>query len=171
MIRRRADDAGFTIVESLMAIVIVAIIFISLTTGLQLTIRHQADQRTRQQAGTIALEEIEAARSVPWEALELSTTPPAGTPHTDGVVVFGADFDLATDETLVVGPGIDAVPGLLEPASVGGLVLDNQAFDVYRYVTDSGTDVRRVIVEVQWASRGVARSFWTSTQIAEVGAP
>ncbi len=171
MIRRVADDAGFTIVESLMAIVIVAIIFISLTTGLQLVIRHQGDQRTRQQAGTIALEEVEAARTIPWDALELTSAPPAGTPHTDGTVVFGADFDLATDETLVVGPGIDAVPGLVEPVSVGAVVLDNQPFDVYRYVTDSGTDVRRVIVEVQWESRGLERSFWTSTQIAEVGTP
>lgn len=171
MIRRVADDAGFTVVESLMAIVIVAIIFISLTTGLQLAIRHQGDQRTRQQAGTIALEEVEAARGIPWDALELTTAPPAGTPHTDGTAVFGADFDLATDETLVIGPGIDAVPGALAPVSVAAIVLDNQAFDVYRYVTDSGSAVRRVIVEVQWESRGLVRSFSTSTQIAEVGAP
>ena len=171
MNRRFAEDAGFTVVESLMAIVIVAIIFISLTTGLQLAIRHQGDQRTRQQAGTIALEEIEAARAIAWDALELSSTPPAGTPHTDGVAVFGTDFDLATDETLVIGPGADAVAGALDPASVGALTLDNQTFDIYRYVTDSGTDVRRIIVEVQWESRGVVRSFWTTTQISEVGAP
>lgn len=166
-----SDDRGFTIVESLMAIVIVAVIFISLTTGLQLTIRHQADQRTRQQAGTIALEEIEAARAVPWDELELSITPPAGTPHTNGTTVTGADFDLPTNESLVVGPGADTVAGVIVPSSIGGVVLDNQSFDVYRYVTDSGTDVRRIVVEVQWESRGLTRSFWTSTQIAEVSAP
>ena len=171
MNRRMTNDAGFTIVESLMAIVIVAVIFVSLMTGLQLTIRHQNDHRTRQQAGTIALEEIEAARAISWDALELSTTPPVGTPHTDGSTVTGIDFELASDETLVIGPGADTIAGELDPASPAALTLDNQQFDIYRYVTDSGAGVRRVIVEVAWESRGLSRTFWTSTQIAQAGAP
>lgn len=164
-------ESGFTVVESLMAVVVAAVVFVALATGLQLAIRHENDQRTRQQAGALALEEIEAARATPWDALELSTSPPPGTPHTNGVVVTGADFDLPSDEPLVVGPGADAVDGVLDPDTPGAVVLDTQTFDISRYVTVSGNDVRRVIIEVRWQSRGMARSFWTTTQIARVGAP
>jgi hypothetical protein len=87
------------------------------------------------------------------------------------VSVTGAVFDLATNETLVIGPGADAVEGVVDPVSVGGVVLGNQSFDVYRYITDSGTSVRRVIVEVRWESRGLDHRFWTTTQIAEAGTP
>lgn len=152
-----------------MAIVIVAVIFITLTTGLQMTIHSQQDQRFRHQAGAMAVEELETMRAIAWDALELSAAPPAGTPHTNGVTLTGADFDLPADESLVIGPGSDGVAGVV--AATSTVQLDNQDFEIHRYVTASATGVRRVVVEVEWTARGHARTYWTSTQIAEVGAP
>ncbi len=83
-------------------------------------------------------------------------------------MIIGTDFDLSSDESLVVGPGGDGIAGAIDPIT-NGIVLDSQSFDIYRYVTDSGAQVRRIVVEVRWESRGLARTFWTTTQIAEVG--
>ena len=153
-------------VESIMALFLVVILFVGVATTLQLAIRQQREVRNQQQAAALALEYIEFARSLPWDEVALDGTPPVGTPNVSGSFVLGAPFNLAGDEALV----IDASNGGLTASNVGAEVINAQTYDVYTYVSDSGTDLRRVIVYVQWASRTLTHDYFTTTQISELGA-
>ncbi len=65
---------------------------------------------------------------------------------------------------------VDVDNGSLTPENIGSDVINGQAFDVYQYVSEAGTGLRRVIVYVEWQSRNLTHDYFTSTQISEVGA-
>jgi len=153
-------------VESIMALFLVVILFVGVATTLQLAVRNQRDIRNQQQAAALALEYIEFARSLTWAELALDADPSAAMPHTSPGLVLAVPFNLSADEALVV----DAANGLVTPENVGTDVINGQAFDVYQYVSDADTGLRRVIVYVVWQSRNLSHDYFTSTQISELGA-
>ncbi len=145
---------------------LVVILFVGVATTLQLAVRHQRDVRLHQQAAALALEYIEFARSLSWEEFALSVDPPSGMPNVSGGFVLGAAFDLPGDETLVV----DTTNGLLAPSNPGGETVNGQSFDVYQYVSDIDTGLRRFIVLIEWESGRRSADYFSSTQISELGA-
>ena len=164
-LRRPSSERGFTMVESIMALFLVVILFVGVATTLQLAIRNQRDIRNQQQAVALALEYIEFARSLTWDEVALDANPTTA-PFQSGGFVQGSAFNLPGDEALVV----DTTDGQLTPENVGSDVINGQAFDVYQYVSDADTGLRRVIVYVEWQSRNLTHDYFTSTQISELGA-
>lgn len=163
----RADgESGFTMVESIMALFLVVILFVGVATTLQLAIRNQRDVRNQQQGAALALEYVEFARSLSWAELALDADPPTTMPNISGSDVVGAAFNLPADEPLVV----DTTDGQVTASNVGSDVINGQTFDVYMYVSDIDTGLRRVIVLVQWQSRNLDHEYFTTTQISELGA-
>ncbi|MFQ5553931.1 MAG: hypothetical protein ACE5GC_01010 [Acidimicrobiia bacterium] len=152
-------------VESIMALMLVVLLFVGVATTLQIAIRHQRDVRLQQQATALAIEYVEFARSVSWAELALSETPPAEVPNISGAFVLGAPFDLPGDEALV----IDATDGLIAPSNPGGETINGQSFDVYQYVSDVEPGLRRFTVLVEWDSGRISHDHFTSAQVSEVG--
>ena len=149
-----------------MAMFLVVILFVGVATTLQLAIRQQREVRNQQQAAALAVEYIEFARSLTWVEVALDASPPAGMPNVSSGFVLGAPFNLPGDEALV----IDTTDGQMTASNVASDVINGQTFDVYQYVSDIGTGLRRVIVLVEWESRNLTHDHFTSTQISELGA-
>jgi type II secretory pathway pseudopilin PulG len=149
-VARLRGEEGFTIMESIVGLVLFVVLFTTAATTLQLSIRNQREARSRQQAVAIATAQIEDARSMSWSGLALTSSPPMSDPNVKGSVVLGSSFNLPGDETLV----IDAKNGEVEPWIEDAETLDNQSFDLHQYVTASADGVRRVIVVVEWVSSG-----------------
>jgi type II secretory pathway pseudopilin PulG len=170
---RWSGEGGFTIVESIVGLVIFVLLFVTAATTMQLSIRNQRDVRARQQAVAIATQALEDARGLMWTEVELTTAPAPDGVRTDGSLVYASAFNLPNgDEQLVVDPGTytaeDPDPGQIDPFVAGAEVVDAQSFDVRRFVTDAGTDLRRVIVVIEWTTYRTAHSYVASTQVAEV---
>lgn len=160
------DERGFTIVESVVAMILVVILFVGVAVTLQLSIRHQRQLRLQQQGTALAQDYVEASRALTWSELALDAAPPGSVPNVVAGDVLATPFNLPTDETLYV----DATNGLVTAAGVGAETINGQVFDIYQYVSTIETGLRRFIVLVEWESRGLDHSYFTTTQISELGA-
>ncbi len=160
--KRLSTEDGFSLMESVMAMVIVIILFVSVAVSLQVIMRHQRDVRLRQQAAALVIQELEATRIVPWDDLEMISTVPDD--FNDGVNLLGAAVDLPADEPLVVD-----VTGGVTYQDVALETYDGQSFDVSRYVSEAGTDLRRIVVVVSWTSNGTDYTDLASTLLAVNG--
>jgi type II secretory pathway pseudopilin PulG len=167
----QAED-GFTIVEAIVAMALVALLFVGLSATLLTAVRHQRDIRLHQQAVAISQDHVEIARSATWTQLELSAAPDATIPHHAGGAINGAFFELASNEPLVVDPGVytveDPDAGLIDPGYATSETVNGVRFNVYQYVTEVEPGLRRVTVLVEW-NEGT-RSYVGMTLINELGA-
>ena len=160
--RLRKED-GFSLMESVVAMAVVIILFVSVAVSLQVIMRHQRDVRLRQQAAALVIQELEATRTVAWNVLAMGST--AADDFNDGTDLLGASVDLTADEPLV----IDTANGLVGYQDLAIESFDGQDFDVNRYVSDAGTDLRRIVVVVSWTANGVPHTEIASTLLAENG--
>jgi type II secretory pathway pseudopilin PulG len=167
-----SSEGGFTIVEALVALALVAVLFVGLSATLLTAVRHQRQVRLHQQAAAIALDYIEVARSASWTELELSSAPDVTIPHHTAGNIDGAFFDIGANEPLVVDPGVytpdDPDPGMIDPGYATSETVNGVVFHVYQYVTEVEADLRRVTVLVEW-NEGTA-TYVGMTQINELGA-
>ncbi|NNF70388.1 MAG: type II secretion system protein [Acidimicrobiia bacterium] len=161
--RMRSDD-GFSLMESVMAMVVVVILFVAIATSLQVSMNHQRMVRLQQQGTSLMMQELEVARDTDWNQLVNSTSPPVSD-YTDGGGKLNGDFfGLPTDEKFEVGSG-DIVP-----YDVAYETYDGADFDVRRFITDAGDDLRRVVIVVEWDFRGELQHFYGTTLVTEFGA-
>lgn len=161
------NEDGFSLMESVVAMVITLIIFSGVGVSLGAAMRHQHDVRLQQQATALAIQELEVLRGFgTWEELLLMSAPPGSDPFVTG----GGELDanavgIAANEPFEV----DATNGLVAYQDLAFETYDGQDFDVYRYVSLADTDLRRLIVVVEWTSSGVTRQEVASTLKAELG--
>lgn len=161
------NEDGFSLMESVVAMVITLIIFSGVGVSLSAAMRHQRDVRLEQQAAALAFQELEILRGfTEWTELQLDSTPPTSDPF----VTAGAQFDsnaagIAADEPFEV----DATVGLVIFSELAYETYDGQEFDVYRYISLADTDLRRLTVRVEWFTNGVARQKVASTLKNELG--
>ena len=88
------SDKGFTLIEALVALVILAIVLLGLLAGLIVTLQYNLLNFMREEAGSVAQECIENIRSMPFTDIQVvnidcndTTTIPVSTPclNTGGV--------------------------------------------------------------------------------------
>jgi len=162
-----SGDAGFTLIEATVAMALVVVIFVGLMQSLTVSLRSARDNRMQQQATTLALEGIEFSRSLSWDELAMFPAAVVADPYVTSGSLVGAEFDLGADEPLI--DYTTEASALLPYHTVE--VLDGTDFDVFAYVTDAGTGIRRVVVVVEWSTTEIARhAHHTSTLISEVSA-
>jgi prepilin-type N-terminal cleavage/methylation domain-containing protein len=150
----RSGDDGFTLIELVVSVSLLAVMAGGLMASLGLGFRTVALARQRQTAASIAEARLEHLRSIPYAQVALPTAlvPSVDPDNPDMGVTAGGDFDIdgkGTMEPLIV----DAAGGVLhfeDPVQVG-----TTAMRVYQYVTwvdepgIAGTeDYRRVTVIV-----------------------
>jgi len=133
---RRATEEGFTIIELMAALSVLAIGFFALASALGLGLREVALGRQRQSATEIANARLEHLRNLEYADVELSSQP---THNSDP---SNADFYVSNDnssydvtgkgvyEPLVVDTDNGQVLHLEDPVSVGSTQMA-----VYQYVT------------------------------------
>lgn len=161
------NEDGFSLMESVVAMVITLIIFSGVGVSLSAAMRHQRDVRLEQQAAALAFQEVEILRGfIVWEELLLDSTPPTSDPFVTGAVQFDSNAaGIAADEPFE----IDTVNGLVVFQDLAYETYDGQDFDVYRYISLAGIDLRRLTVRVEWSTNGVTRQKVASTLKNELG--
>ncbi|MDP9397667.1 MAG: type II secretion system GspH family protein [Actinomycetota bacterium] len=127
-IRVAAADDGWSLIESVVALAILALVLTALGAGTLTVARAGVNARNAQQAANILNQQVEQARSMEYAALTMVATDLVGDPRVGG---SGPWTYLPTSERLVV----DTV-GSLAPHRVAE-VRDSTVFAVARYVTDA----------------------------------
>lgn len=165
-LRRRYGDAGFGLIEMIVALLIAGMVFGALATTLVASLRSSLLSRQNQQATDYMTQAIEEMRLMDYGSLSVSAAALAGDPK---VLNCGGNPCIAvngTDELLVTAtvPGVTAVSTLLDTQTNG------TTFTLRRYVTataGTGPDlVRRVTVDISWTTYGATHTRSTSTIIA-----
>jgi type II secretory pathway pseudopilin PulG len=168
---RRADgrdEAGFSLLELVVAMGVLATIIVGFAASVSLGFRTIALARQRQTATELASARLEHLRSVPYENVALSSQPAHSSDPDNPDFFLSTDatlYDITGDgdeETLIVDDdGTDGALGgvlhLEDPVQVGATVME-----IYQYVTwvddpgVSGTeDYKRVTVVVKYKAPSV----------------
>lgn len=157
-------EAGFSLIEATIALVISAVLFIALGQLLGSSFLAARDSRLQEQATQLSVEGVELSRTLPWSELAMDGTE-AGDPRVlagSPLQLLGVAVDLAANEDLVV----DAATGSVQ--STYPVTIDDQTFDVFQYVTEVEPALRRVVVVVTWTVNGGSFEHHTSALVAEV---
>jgi prepilin-type N-terminal cleavage/methylation domain-containing protein len=172
--RRESDQQGFTLVELVVALALLAIVAVGFLTSTSLGFRTVAVARQRQTASELATARLEHLRNVPYDQVALSSAPShnADATHPNHwVSTDGATYDISGEgdvEDLIVDTANGDVLLLEDPVQVGSTVME-----IYQYATwvddpaIPGTqDYRRVTVVVRYkapSSNGVNQFVRAST--------
>ena len=163
------DEGGFTIVELMAALSVLAIGFVSLAASLGIGFKQITLGRQRQTATEIANARIEHLRNVPYTSVALSSTPDHSTGADSPDYFISSDnsqYDYSGEESyedLVVDNSSGQVLHLEDPVSVGTTTMS-----VFQYVTwlDQANNVKRLTVVVTYrpaAIEGAAQMVRVST--------
>lgn len=162
------SDAGFSLVESLVAIVLAGVVFTGLAGVLLNSIANTMLARQAQQAIDVATRAVETARNVDPAALAVSTTSAAADPS-----IVGGKYSVPlAGGSSIAEPVVTQPTGFSNPEVV---TVDATRFEVRRYVTQPAADpavsaasYKRLTVVVSWSIKGKTRSRITSTLITPV---
>jgi len=163
------DEGGFTIVELMAALSVLAIGFVSLAASLGIGFKQITLGRQRQTATEIANARIEHLRNVPYTSVSLSSTPDHSTDVDSPDYFISSDnsqYDYSGQESyedLVVDSSSGQVLHLEDPVAVGTTTMS-----VFQYVTwlDQANNVKRLTVVVTYrpaAIEGAAQMVRVST--------
>jgi prepilin-type N-terminal cleavage/methylation domain-containing protein len=174
---RPSDEEGFTIVELMAALSVLAIGFFSLAGALGLSFKQISLGRQRQTATEVANAQIEHLRSIPydevavtWDASDPNSPPPTHSDDADNpdyyVSVDNTQFDISRhgdNEDLVLDEANGQVLHVDDPYAVGSIRMG-----IYQYVTwaDQANNVKRLTVVVVYrpaAIEGAAKMVRVST--------
>lgn len=162
---RRGEEAGFTLIEVVAAMSILAVGFLTLTTAATTGLRLVVQGRQRQVATEAVNARLEHLRNIPYVQVALSSQPSHSTdadnPDFD-VNTAGTGYDYegggTTYETLIVDTADGQVIHIEDPVVVGSTELI-----VYQYVTwvdDSGVvgtqDYKRVTIVATFKTAGTS---------------
>ena len=170
-IRSRLADGeeGFTIVELMAALSVLAIGFVALAASLGIGFKQITLGRQRQTATELANARIEHLRNVPYAAIGLSSAPEYATSLDDPDHFLsndGSQYDYSGNETfedVIVDDTSGQVLHLEDPVTVGATTMS-----VFQYVTwaDQANNVKRLTVVVVYrpaAIEGIAKFVRMST--------
>ena len=166
--RLRRDDAGFGLIEAVVALLIAGIVFSALATTLVASVQASLFGRQNQQATDFMTREIEKLRSADFGALSNVNSDVLGDPR----LAACAAGPLCLSVNGVGERVVEATLGAASPHTsvLNGAETNQTAFTVSRYITkiaDQPVDrARRATVYITWRSKGALKSRSISTIIA-----
>jgi type II secretory pathway pseudopilin PulG len=152
-------EDGFSLIEAAVALAISVVLFVLLAVSLQASQRSAAGSRTMQEATSIGTQYAELSRGLTWDELAMDAVE-SGDPRVAGGKLLATVANLPADEDLVV----DA-SGLIDGKVTE--TVDNTAFTVWQYVTVINSELKRVVIFVEWDNGGHTRVHHASTVVAE----
>ena len=186
---RRGDDDGFTMAEVLVAIAVVSVVMLSLSSFFVTSIRIDGEQGDRQSAIQAAGDAMERARSLQVGALLSGRDRDSSTTQWSKPIAAVANLLTTTTQTMAYdrdaapGAGADAVlPTTFRPLVLNGVVYRQYWYIglcqrpatggtcVARSTTTRFTSFYRVIVGVTWPGRscpGTVCGYVTTSLIAD----
>jgi len=157
----RVQDRGFGMVEALVAVSLAALFFVSFGQALTTAIRGSRANHLQQQATAIAIAHIEFGRGLAWDDIAMPWVYDTAPLIDEELNLVAAEVGLGEDEPLEFSAHGGFYNRVYE--TEGGTT-----FTVWRYVTDTGDGLRRLVVLVEWDTDTATRSFQTSTLVSEV---
>jgi type II secretory pathway pseudopilin PulG len=160
--RRVRTEAGFTLVEALVAAVIVVILFAAFAAAMATAFRGARINHAAQAATALSVEHLEFARSVSWAELAMIEVA-ENAPLIDAAqqLLLASEAGLEADEPLVVSPS-GLIPPVIEES------VDLTEYTVWQYVSTVDEGIRRVVVYVTWQEGSVGYSHLLSGLLSEV---
>lgn len=161
-------DAGFTLVEALVSLMVLAVIFTALAYASIGTLRASLSSRVEQQAVDFATQQLEVARQADFSLLanrdaDMSPSQDPRITVSGSAKVF--DPGTGTPEPLVLNPSGSVSP---HTVAIAASTANQVPFLVSTYVTDPGQDsaaVVRVTVVARWSVGGQARERMVTTLV------
>lgn len=170
---RSSGDAGFSLVEAVVALAIATVVFTALAFALIGGVKSALLSQQNQQAGDVLNKAVEDARALPYQSLSMRAADlDVGDPRSPALSLVKA-YDPLTNRT--GGTGTEPlVPldanGALFP-HVTAVNENGGTYTVRRYVTipadAAGAVYKRLTVVVEWTTLGKLRTRTYSTLIAE----
>ena len=162
----RPRQGGFTLIESAIALMIAAFIFIVLGQTVATALRASGERRLEQQAVAITTEVVEAVRNLTFD--EVALLPATSDPTRTG----DTTYDPGTGPEPIYEDAGSGVPSQVTTETLSGIT-----FTLTRYITwvdDDSTDTetedyKRFTVVATWESRSVSRTQTLGTFIASAG--
>ena len=154
------NEDGFTLIEAIVALAIAVVLFTVLGATLAATMNTQRQARIQQEATALANQYVELSRAMRWNELAMDVEE-SGDPRTGGSALLGSAAGLPANEALVV----DGSNGLIDSKVTE--TIDDTTFTIWQYVTEINSELRRVVVFVDWDENDSTRSHHLSTVIAE----
>lgn len=171
--KRREDEAGFTLVEMMIALFIGAFAFTALAAYLAGGLKVLSTQKTRTQANELATEGIEDLQRLDDEYIGFCTapsSPPSG--FTDAVVLPHCPSNTVVHDPCTA-PAAPAAPANLAPDDEYTCRRVNVTYTVKRYIawaTADRTD-KKISVRVSWTNDGRSHEVVQETTRATVPSP
>ncbi len=160
MPRAALSEGGFTIVEVMVALVLLALLGTAVSSSLRASLTSTRQTRFRQEATSLAMKQLEEIRILDWDHVGLAYVHPDDPLTSDsGLVLLASASGLAEDESLVL-----CSTGGIAPLSVR--TVDDVDYSVWAYITDAGNSVRRAVVLVAWEVEGNAGSYSSSALLS-----
>lgn len=171
-----SEDAGFSLVEAIVALAIATAVFTALAFALIGGAKSALLSQQNQQAGDVMNKAVEDARALPYQALamrpaDLNIGEPSG-PSRAPTIAACLCYNPTNDTTS--GLGAESVVTDINAALATHVTQETQnggTFKIRRYVTvptdASGAVYKRLTVVVTWSSLGKERSRTYSTLVAE----
>jgi len=164
---RARGEAGFTLVEVIVAMMITLIVMTSLSFVVVSALKTIQQGKQRQTATALATQQLERLRAMPYDQVTLAASGASVLAPNPYATVSGAitTLDAAALQTLV--PGVTAEPLVLNTVSGqwADQQVDNVTYRVYTYVTRpavaSGGQTFNLTVVVRWTS-----NVWPSGRTA-----
>lgn len=161
---RRAEEGGFTIIETTVAAFLTVVFLVGFSQTMSVALASARDNRLQLAANAVALEQIEMARGLEWEQLRMTYVDPYAPLLTESrESVRGAEAGLPVDEVL----SVDSL-GTVYP--MGMEERDGVYFTIWRYVTAPDLESRRFVVEVVWYVDERPERYLASTMLSEASA-
>lgn len=173
-------DSGFTVVESVVALFVAAIVLLSLAVLLISTARAGVLARQTQQAGDLLNERIEYLRSQPYAAMTMSTTDPQLDQTSDSLLASSAAGGLMFSPNTTAEALVTASVGAVNPhITTPSPIRNKTSYLLKAYITcpagtyDCGGGAgsvkeRRATVVASWLSGGRAHTRRVSTMLTAV---
>jgi prepilin-type N-terminal cleavage/methylation domain-containing protein len=178
-IRRHSDEGGFTLIESMAALILLGIVLIALTSTMVSGYGALRTTKEEQQAVGVGSEALEWARSVSFDALAMredDATIPSDSRMTSCAAPTGYAYAFDPDGAatqFACEPVVSSTTGGAVDIHKTTVTVDGEEFVVSKYVTwvdiDGGDvkDVKRFTAIVEWTSRGNTRTYRSSTLISK----